>query len=72
MWKETPARRWAQRRNRSKFQLKGIKGQLTYLLAFGMLTGSEKMEIRHLRDEVKELLKFWDSGNEDSKRRYVG
>lgn len=67
----TKAQKWARRRNYSKGRVIGCIANLRHILAFSPLTHSERVGMRIGIEYLEDVIRYWDTNNDDSKHSYI-
>lgn len=67
----TPAKRWAMKRNGTKWRVAGLRATLQSLASDPVSVPSERRIFKKLSQAVGDLLELWDGNNAISKKQFM-
>ena len=67
----TPAQKWAQKRNWTKFKVEGVKGSIRSLQNDKVITSYEAIILKTAFRAIERVLRGWSKFNSESKANYL-
>lgn len=71
MLEQTPAQKWAWKRNWSIWSLKGIVGLIRRIQCYEILVPPEDKFLNEAQEYVDSIIQGWKSNNKQSKSQYL-